>query len=245
MGFIGRFLKQPIFGGMGMYFVVWTAADISQQEFISKVKEYDKFKTLRSATVGGFVIAPILFTWLRIAEWLVPGTQLKNVLKKIVLEQSLFGPVVISSFYAASGVLEGKTYPEIREEWRDKFIPTWKTGAQFWPFMQLINFTFVPLHRRIYFVCAASFMWSNYLCYMKVKNFPHPDLSEEIVVDITEPLEPDDKEDVNKDKVKDNTVSFTSTAGTKGADVKLSVKPREETITGEKDCKQPVVSTVS
>nr|XP_020451826.1 mpv17-like protein [Monopterus albus] len=64
---------------------------------------------------------------------------------------------------AGVSFLEGKE--DIMEDWRKKFLNTYKTGLMFWPFMQLLNFAFVPLYVRTAFTGCCAFVWATFLCF--------------------------------------------------------------------------------
>uniref|UniRef100_A0A3Q1CMY9 Mpv17-like protein n=1 Tax=Amphiprion ocellaris TaxID=80972 RepID=A0A3Q1CMY9_AMPOC len=61
--------------------------------------------------------------------------------------------------------LEGKE--DIMEDWREKFLNTYKTGLMFWPFMQFVNFALVPLYVRTTFTGCCAFVWATFLCFSR------------------------------------------------------------------------------
>ena len=86
---------------MGSYTIINILADINEQVVIKKrTKEnYRYAKTARITLVGTFVVAPIAFTWMRVAERILPGRGVRTIVKKILIEQSSVGPFSISMFY--------------------------------------------------------------------------------------------------------------------------------------------------
>ncbi|XP_045063022.1 uncharacterized protein LOC123481840 isoform X1 [Coregonus clupeaformis] len=61
--------------------------------------------------------------------------------------------------------LEGKE--DIFQDWREKFLNTYKTGLMFWPFMQFLNFSLVPLYMRTTFTGCCAFVWATFLCFSR------------------------------------------------------------------------------
>jgi hypothetical protein len=49
----------------------------------------------------------------------------RHVLAKVALDQAIFAPVALSSFYIGLSLLEGQDRNAIYTEWRTKFPHTW------------------------------------------------------------------------------------------------------------------------
>ena len=86
---------------MSAYCITYILADINEQVLIKRrTKENYKYdKTARLTIVGTFVIAPISFTWINIAEKMLPGRNPRTVIKKILINQSCVAPFVITMWY--------------------------------------------------------------------------------------------------------------------------------------------------
>lgn len=153
---------------MGAYFCINIAADFNEQVLIKRrTKEtYNKGKTLRIAATATFVTSPMLYAWVRFIEKVIPGKTLMCVCRKVLADTFCFAPVVITSFYVSTNILELKS--DLMAEWKQKFLTTWTTGMCYWPFVQGINFAFIPVqYKTCVYTPVASFIWMNYLCFMK------------------------------------------------------------------------------
>lgn len=60
-------------------------------------------------------------------------------------------------------VLEG-TSPKAKLE--ANYVPALTANYMIWPFVQLVNFKFVPLHHRVLFVNLISIGWNCYLSFL-------------------------------------------------------------------------------
>ncbi|XP_026579677.1 mpv17-like protein [Pseudonaja textilis] len=60
-------------------------------------------------------------------------------------------------------LLQGKE--DIFADCRQKFWNTYKTGLMYWPFVQLSNFSFVPVYLRTAFTGFCGFLWAVFLCF--------------------------------------------------------------------------------
>lgn len=164
--------KMTILQTMATYATLWTISDSVEQKFISKKEQMDYKKSVRMVTVGTFVVAPLVFTWMFLAERMFPGRAIKTVAKKMITDQVVFAPVAISTFYFTTCMLERKSLQQFKEEWLVKFPITYKTGMMFWPFVQAVNFSVVPYKHRAKVIGCASFLWSMFLCYEKEPSEP-------------------------------------------------------------------------
>ncbi|TNN57985.1 Mpv17-like protein [Liparis tanakae] len=102
---------------------------------------------------------------MRFLERRFPGNSVRMVLRKLLMDQSIAAPLATSVFYTGVSLLEGKD--DIFEDWREKFLNTYKTGLMFWPFMQLVNFALVPLYLRTAFTGCCAFVWATFLCFSR------------------------------------------------------------------------------
>ncbi|XP_066546010.1 LOW QUALITY PROTEIN: mpv17-like protein [Amia ocellicauda] len=68
--------------------------------------------------------------WMRALERRFPGRSAGAVTRKLQLDQT----AATSVFYVGMSFLEGKE--DILQDWREKFLNTYKTGLMYWPFVQ-------------------------------------------------------------------------------------------------------------
>ncbi|KAK2919362.1 hypothetical protein Q8A73_003733 [Channa argus] len=100
---------------------------------------------------------------MRYLERRFPGRSVGMLMRKLILDQTTAAPLATSVFYTGVSFLEGKE--DIMEDWRKKFLNTYKTGLMFWPFMQFLNFALVPLYVRTTFTGCCAFVWATFLCF--------------------------------------------------------------------------------
>lgn len=76
----------------------------------------------------GAVQGPInhfFYGWL---DQAIKVVNLKNVAKKIVLDQLIMSPVCIVAFFYSAGVLDGQSTSECTDELRSKFLTVYRVG---------------------------------------------------------------------------------------------------------------------
>jgi len=171
-----RSMRQSgIFTSMLTYSVLYPGANAVQQAYFREGQDnkpkgwnnVDWHEVARFGIYGGLFHAPIVHNWLRIANKLFPGQNIKQVLAKVAMDQTCFAPVALTSFYVGLSLLEGKDKEGVYQEWNNKFWKTWFTSVFIWPILQTINFSFVPANRRVIYVGCCSFFWTTMLAAWK------------------------------------------------------------------------------
>jgi len=122
---------------------------------------------VRFSLFGSLWVAPTLYVWVRVSGTIIKGSSLGAAALKAFLEQFTQGPFTIASFYFVMNILEGNGTTKATEEVKSKFLPTWKRAVTYWPFVQTINYSIMPLNNRVVFSGIASFVWIIYLSCMK------------------------------------------------------------------------------
>nr|XP_036848301.1 mpv17-like protein isoform X1 [Manis javanica] len=65
--------------------------------------------------------------------------------------------------YNRMSILQGKD--DIFLDLKQKFWNTYKSGLMYWPFVQLTNFSLVPVHWRTAYTGLCGFLWATFLCF--------------------------------------------------------------------------------
>ncbi|VVC97250.1 unnamed protein product [Leptidea sinapis] len=143
--------------------------DVVQQEIevhANKLKKYDWSRTARMFIVG-CLMGPLHHYYYIYLDKVLPHTDIKTVVKKILNDQLLASPATILSFFYALGVLEGKTFKDSTQEIKEKFKYVYIGDCLFWPPIQFINFYFLPTHYRVFYINFATMIYNVFLSYMK------------------------------------------------------------------------------
>lgn len=116
------------------------------------------------ALYGGCVFGPVATTWF---GFLARRVTLKNrhveTLARVACDQTLFAPVMIGVFLGSMAKMEGA---DPKERLEKAWWPTLQTNWMLWPFVQVINFTFLPLQYRLLFANIVSIGWNSYLSWV-------------------------------------------------------------------------------
>ncbi|XP_053412355.1 mpv17-like protein isoform X1 [Nycticebus coucang] len=145
-----------------LYTGLYSAGDALQQRL--RDGPADWHQTRRVATVAVTFHANFNYVWLRLLERALPGRAPRAVLVKVLCDQAVGGPITLSAFYVVGmNILQGKD--DIFLDLKQKFWNTYKTGLMYWPFVQLTNFSLVPIHWRTAYTGLCGFLWATFLCF--------------------------------------------------------------------------------
>ena len=125
-----------------------------------KSEKMDLVRTFRFSLLGGIYIAPALHLWYGYLGRSIQGSGFYPVLKRLALDQLVFAPTFIGSFFCVLGVCEGKSQQQIQEQLRKEWAVTVVTNWNLWIPAQLINFSLVPGHLQVivFWLCCFFFV---------------------------------------------------------------------------------------
>ncbi|OHF01140.1 sym-1 [Colletotrichum orchidophilum] len=146
--------------------ILFATGDITAQQLVDKrgLEKHDFARTGRMALYGGVIFGPVATTWFK---FLQNNVVLKNknaeMLARVAVDQGVFAPVMISVFLSSMATLEGSS---IKEKLDKNYKTALTSNYLLWPFVQVVNFKFVPLHHRVLFVNVISIGWNSYLSFL-------------------------------------------------------------------------------
>jgi len=123
-----------------------------------------------------FLSCPPNFLWQEYLEEQFPGNIMEsngqkklhktNTAKKFVLDQTLGAAVNTLLFIAVIGAFKGKDRKAIVRDCKRDFWPIVQSGLKLWPLVSLLNFTIVPVQRRVIVGSLVGLFWGVYLSLM-------------------------------------------------------------------------------
>uniref|UniRef100_A0A5B7BGR7 Putative Mpv17/PMP22 n=1 Tax=Davidia involucrata TaxID=16924 RepID=A0A5B7BGR7_DAVIN len=171
IGFVGWYLgmikSRPILTKSITSALIYTAADFSSQTIARPSSEpYDFVRTLRMAGYGMLILGPSLHFWFNFVSKILPKRDLVTTFKKIVMGQTLYGPVMTVVFFSQNAGLQGENGAEIIARLKRDLIPTMISGVMYWPFCDFVTFKFIPVHLQPLVSNSFSYLWTVYMTYM-------------------------------------------------------------------------------
>ena len=121
-------------------------------------------------SIGVFIVGPAMRYWYILLDNTIKGTRTIDAMKKVLMDQTIFAPCIIATFFGTTGLLFGKTQAEIKAKFRNQYLSTLLTNYYIWPAVQTINFNFVPLQHRVFVVNFIAIFWNTYLSWAANKD---------------------------------------------------------------------------
>ena len=90
-----------------------------------------------------------------------------SVIKRVAFDQTVFASFIISYIFFNLAILEGKTPSEAVNNVRQRLWPALLTNWKVWPFVQFMNFTFIPVPYHMMIVNVVSVFWNTYMSWMQ------------------------------------------------------------------------------
>ncbi|XP_064566105.1 protein Mpv17 isoform X1 [Zonotrichia leucophrys gambelii] len=141
------------------------AGDVIAQQLVEQqgLHGHQCPRTLKMMGIGFCFVGPVVGSWYRILDWLVPGNTKVVAVKKVILDQGGFAPCFLGCFLAVTGATNGlslqENWAKIQQDYMDALV----TNYCIWPPVQIANFYFVPLQHRLAVVQCVAIVWNCYL----------------------------------------------------------------------------------
>ncbi len=129
-----------------------------------QVNSNDWKRTTHVAITGFAWTGPIGHIWYEILE---AGVKVRfaplALLVRLALDAFLFSPVAVAGYFTWRAALEGRGYDGVAERLQAKWQSTVMASWEFWPLVNAINLSLVPLPFRVLFNNGFSFFWNLFL----------------------------------------------------------------------------------
>ncbi|XP_075162298.1 mpv17-like protein 2 [Haematobia irritans] len=163
----GKYLLVTNILGSGILMVV---GDVAAQEIEhrkgEKSERFDLSRIGRMFIVGA-LLGPLhhyVYAWM---DKVMPIANLKNIVKKILIDQLIMSPACILIFFYSACYLERKNVKETNEELRQKFLFIYCMDWLLWPGAQYFNFRYLDTKYRVTFVNICTALYNIFMSYMK------------------------------------------------------------------------------
>jgi protein Mpv17 len=164
--YAAQLASQPVLTQSLTSAATFALSDSVAQSISPPPEGRDTKRTITTALIGLVYFGPALHYYLQLVYHLFPGTGLKSTLAKTLFGQLGFGPAVTCVFFGAflikdNGIAKGLA--QLPQKIRQDLFVTWASELCFWPFVDLICFSLVPVRWIPLGYNLANFVWTIFL----------------------------------------------------------------------------------
>lgn len=140
--------------------------DLTSQTFFQNKEHIDPKQTLRFAIAGLIFVGPVVRGCLVMIDKIFgPTASLKVLAKKLLLDQGICAPCFLAGNITILTFLQERSIEGVKKELNNSYMNLLKLNYTFWPFVQVINFYFIPLTYRVLFGSSAALAWNTLFSY--------------------------------------------------------------------------------
>lgn len=146
-----------------------SVGDIMEQTYEMYTDEIEKYDLKRTMHMGfsGIGVGILCHHWYKILDRFIIGKSFDMVVKKLLLDQLLFSPIMIITFFGSLAIFEKEPLTNFQEEVQDKFVTLYRAEWMVWPPAQVINFYFLPTRYRVLYDNTISLGYDVYTSQVK------------------------------------------------------------------------------
>lgn len=153
---------------VGISFTLSGTGDFLEQHYeilAGKLTNVDKKRVLKMALTG---ITVGIFThhYYNFLEKKFPGKTPSNLIKKIIIDQTMCSPMCIAIFLMTVAYLEDLSMSEFVGELKSKYLRLYAAEWIVWPPAQFINFYLLPPRYRVLYDSIISLGYDIYTSYV-------------------------------------------------------------------------------
>ncbi|KPV75394.1 uncharacterized protein RHOBADRAFT_66412, partial [Rhodotorula graminis WP1] len=169
-------LRRPYATGMVSAGFLFGAGDVLAQQGIEKRgRDHDYMRTLRLSAYGGLIFAPLITRVYGFIDRIRFQSKVATTVARVGVDQFVLTPCVLTIFFTAQSLLEGKGFGEAKRRIETSWWPTIQANWGTWIPVQTLNFSVVPPHLRLLTVNVVSLFWNAYLSYANAQAAPAQD----------------------------------------------------------------------
>ncbi|EXJ72127.1 uncharacterized protein A1O5_04631 [Cladophialophora psammophila CBS 110553] len=111
----------------------------------------------------GYTVAPTSLSTTSSSPTAEKQLHIPNTLRKFLFDQTLGAFVNTVAFVAAMAAFKGKSAKAVQREVERDVIPLMISSWKLWPIVALMNFTLVPVNKRVIVASVVGLFWGIYL----------------------------------------------------------------------------------
>lgn len=161
--------RRPYATQISTMAVVFFTGDFSAQCVGSRMfstEEYQPIRGVRSALIGSIWAIPAYHWFMWLGRSFQYSTWIRSIGTKILIQQTLFVPVVNTYFFGMQTILAGGSLDKAKQRVTTAVPVSWKNSWKLWPMVTAISFTYIPPQYRSVFGSLFATVWQTYLSWV-------------------------------------------------------------------------------
>lgn len=107
---------------------------------------------------------PILRKWYGLLDRRVTAkTPAGKTLQKVFFDQFVLAPFFLASLVSVIGLSQHQNISHVRQKLENEYVDILLSNYYVWPWVQLVNFRFVPLNYQVLVTQIVAIMWNIYI----------------------------------------------------------------------------------
>lgn len=161
--------KYLLYTNVSISVTLSALGDSLQQTYEIYTNDAQKFDLKRTFQMGcsGAAVGVLCHHWYKVLDRVIVGKTVDMVIKKLTLDQLIFSPIMIVTFFGSLALFEDDPMKNFKEEVRDKFVTLYQAEWMVWPPAQVINFYFLPTRFRVLYDNTISLGYDVYTSQVK------------------------------------------------------------------------------
>lgn len=127
-------------------------------------KPFEAVRCARMLTFGLIFYGPFQHWWYNALGTAFPGRGFQSFVCKVVLNQVVLGPLVLTSAFAWNLALKNEA-AQLQQKVEKDLFPTLVNGWKFWVPAACINFYVIPVKLQVLYMSICGVVWTAYISF--------------------------------------------------------------------------------
>lgn len=141
------------------------AGDFLAQTVVEKQKlsNLDYLRTFKFFSIGFCVAGPGLRKWYGMLDVRATAkSQFGRTVQKVFIDQVVFAPIFLAVLISMIGYSQHQDINKVKHKLENDYVDILKANYSVWPWVQLVNFQFVPLNYQVLLTQTVAVLWNIY-----------------------------------------------------------------------------------
>ncbi|TFY51430.1 hypothetical protein EVJ58_g10571 [Rhodofomes roseus] len=142
---------------------MFALGDIMAQQLVeTKGLQHDCGPAAALSMASATIFGPTYTAWLKWLNSLKFSSRFREITCKVFLDQFVYAPAIIATYFTTMTFMEGKTAADAKERLRTAYPPAVVRSCSIFVPAQALSFSLVPVRYRFFVVTTISPFWSTH-----------------------------------------------------------------------------------